>query len=111
MEAYKVDIERAMLRLFESLDEKDRRRYAAVEAMKLGHGGLEYVARVLGCDPKTVARGQAELAQLPEDPAGNRIRKKGVVAEPSLRSRPVWMAMSATAIQAGLRSIRLPMSG
>lgn len=77
MEAYKVDIERAMLRLFESLDEKDRRRYAAVEAMKLGHGGLEYVARVLGCDPKTVAQGQAELAQLPEDPAGNRIRKKG----------------------------------
>ncbi len=41
--------------------EKDRRRYAAVEATKLGHGGIEYIARLLGCDPKTIRQGQSEL--------------------------------------------------
>ncbi len=40
----------------ELLREKGRRRYAAVEATKPGHGGTEHVAGVLGCDPKTVRR-------------------------------------------------------
>ena len=35
--------------------------YAAVEAVKLGHGGIEYVSRLLGCDPKTIRRGISEL--------------------------------------------------
>lgn len=111
MEAYNMDVKRLMRRLFESLNEKDRRRYAAVEALKLGHGGVEYIALVMGCDPKTVAQGLSELAALPQDPAGEQIRKKGVVADPSSRIRPVrpaWMVMSATAAGAGLRSIQLP---
>jgi hypothetical protein len=54
MDAYAPEIERAMKRLSDSLGENDRRRYAAVEATKLGHGGIEYVARLLGCDPKTI---------------------------------------------------------
>ena len=45
MDAYAPDIERMMKRLFDSLGENDRRRYAAVEATKLGHGGVEYIAR------------------------------------------------------------------
>ncbi len=45
MDAYAPEIERVMKRLSDSLREKDRRRYAAVEATKLGHGGVEYVAR------------------------------------------------------------------
>ncbi len=79
MERYDVVIERTMRRFFDSLSEKDRRRYAAVEAAKLGHGGVEYVAEVLGCDPKTIQRGREELEQ-PEDPAAGRVRKKGVGA-------------------------------
>ena len=47
MQPYGEVIERAMKRFFDSLSEKDRRRYAAVEAAKLGHGGVEYVAHVL----------------------------------------------------------------
>jgi len=66
-----------MKRFFDSLSEKDRRRYAAVEAAKLGHGGIEYVSRILVCDPKTIGQGLVDL-QEPEDPAGDRIRKKGV---------------------------------
>ena len=79
MQPYGVVIERTMKRFFDSLSEKDRRRYAAVEAAKLGHGGVEYVAQVLGCDPKTIQRGREEL-EPPEDPAAGRVRKKGVDA-------------------------------
>ncbi len=80
MEAYANDVERKMKRFFEWLSEKDRRRYAAVEAAKLGHGGVEYVARVLGCDPKTIREGLKELEE-PADPAAGRVRKKGVHAD------------------------------
>jgi len=66
-----------MRRLFQWLSEKDRRRYAAVEAAKFGHGGVEYIARLLGCDPKTIERGREELEQSQEDPAASRVRKKG----------------------------------
>jgi hypothetical protein len=79
MEAYTGSIERKMKRFFDWLSEKDRRRYAAVEAAKLGHGGVEYIARVLRCDPKTIRQGFAELEES-EDPAAERTRKKGVDA-------------------------------
>jgi hypothetical protein len=76
MEAYAADVERKMKRFFGWLSEKDRRRYAAIEAAKLGHGGIEYVARVLRCDPKTIREGLRELEE-PEDSAAGRVRKKG----------------------------------
>jgi hypothetical protein len=79
MQAYPVETERMMKRFFQWLSEKDRRRYAAVETAKLGHGGVEYIARVLGCDPQTIQQGREELAQ-PEDPAAGRVRKKGADA-------------------------------
>ena len=63
MNAYAPGIERMMKRLFDSLRENDRRRYAAIEATKLGHGGVEYIAHVLGCDPKTIRQGQTELEE------------------------------------------------
>lgn len=81
MEAYASDVERKMKRFFDWLSEKDRRRYAAVEAAKLGHGGVEYVARVLQCDAKTIRQGLNELEE-PEDPVAGRDRKKGVDANP-----------------------------
>jgi hypothetical protein len=80
MEAYPAEVEAKMQRMFGWLSEKDRRRYAAVEAVKLGHGGVEYIARVLSCDPKTIRQGLKELEQ-PEDPAAGRVRKKGVDAD------------------------------
>jgi len=80
MEAYSAGVERKMRRLYGWLSEKDRRRYAAVEAAKLGHGGVEYVARVLQCDPKTIREGLKELEES-EDPAAGRVRKKGVDAD------------------------------
>lgn len=88
MEGYAAEIEGKMPRFFGWLSEKDRRRSAAVEAAKLGHGGVEYIARVLVCDPKTIRQGLRELEEA-EDAAAGRLRKKGVDAhrEP-LPSRP-----------------------
>lgn len=87
MQPYPVEIELMMKRLFGWLSEKDRRRYAAVEAAKLGHGGVEYVARVLACDPKTIRQGCLEM-ELSEDPAIDRVRKKGVDAQAGLTTAP-----------------------
>src|SRR5437899_5272519 len=79
LEGYSADVEAKMKRIFGWLSEKDRRRYAAVEAAKLGHGGVEYIARVLGCDPQTIRQGLRDLEEA-EDAAAGRIRKKGVDA-------------------------------
>ena len=85
MDGYSAEIEQKMQRFFRWLSEKDRRRYAAVEAAKLGHGGVEYIARVLGCDPQTIRQGLRDLEEA-EDAAAGRIRKKG--GTPAARSRP-----------------------
>jgi len=77
MDAYSSTVERMMKRLYRSLRENDRRRYAAIEATKLGHGGIEYIARLLRCDPKTVRQGIAEL-EAEDELDQERVRKKGV---------------------------------
>ncbi len=77
MVIYAPKVERKMKVFFDSLSEKDRRRYAAVEAAKLGHGGIEYVSRVFGCHPNTVRQGDEDVENLPKDEAEGRVRKKG----------------------------------
>lgn len=77
MDAYSSAVERMMKRLYRSLRENDRRRYAAIEATKLGHAGIEYIVRVLGCDAKTVRQGIAEL-EAEDELDSERVRKKGV---------------------------------
>lgn len=76
---YSAEVEQRMKRLYKSLNERDRRRYAAIEANKLGYGGQTYIVQVLGCDFKTLRRGLAELDDPPDLPPG-RIRKKGADA-------------------------------
>ena len=56
--------------------ENDRRRYAAVEAAKLGPAGVASISRLLRIDPKTVRRGEADLKDLPDLPP-ERVRTKG----------------------------------
>lgn len=87
MDGYVPDVERVMSRLFVSLSERDRRRYAAVEAAKLGHGGVEYIARLFGCDPKTIRQGQAELDGTDDLDTG-RVRKKGAGGSGESSSSP-----------------------
>jgi hypothetical protein len=70
------ETEQLMKALFRTLSEKDRRRYAAVEAQKLGWGGMEYITWLLGISDKTISQGLSDLKEA-QDPAENRIRKPG----------------------------------
>jgi hypothetical protein len=74
---YGPDVEERIQAFFGTLSEKDQRRYAAVEARRLGHGGIEYMAEVLGCSRRTIERGLHELDELPHDPAAGRVRRPG----------------------------------
>lgn len=60
--AYPRTIEDQMQRYYRSLSEKDRRRYAGIEAAKLGHGGIRYISSLLSCDYRTVKFGMTELS-------------------------------------------------
>lgn len=77
MEPYPPEIAQSMKRFYESLSEKDRRRYAGIEALKYGHGGRLYIAQVLGCSRRTVSKGAREVSQLPTAEVERRIRKTG----------------------------------
>jgi hypothetical protein len=61
---YTEEIESTMKMFFETRSEKDRRRYAAIEALKLGNGGQQYICEVFGCDPSTVRRGIDEFHEI-----------------------------------------------
>lgn len=69
-----------------SLPEDHRRRYGAVEALKIGRGGITYVAKVLGMSRRTIYTGIRELEAMdtgdggpPPRPSGDakRIRRRG----------------------------------
>lgn len=77
-EFYSEEIEQMMRKYHATLSEKDQRRYAAVEASKLGVGGQGYIAKVLGCSDQTIRSGKIELEQLPNEPEYDAsIRKLG----------------------------------
>ena len=71
----------------QTLSEKDRRRFAAIEAVQRGDGGIAYIAGVLGCSTKTIERGIKELDHLQDDPAAGRVRRPG--AGRKKRSNPI----------------------
>ena len=74
---YEPHVEEQMRFFWQTLSEKDRRRFGALEAARLGRGGIEYVANVLGCSKRTIERGLTELDELPHDPAAGRVRRPG----------------------------------
>jgi hypothetical protein len=84
---YSRAIEKRMLCFYQLLSEKDRRLYAATEALKLSHGGISYVARVLKCDRKTIHRGISELKN-PDKIENNGIRAKGGGRKRSIETIP-----------------------
>ncbi len=77
MTPYPEEVERAMQQFYGSLPENGRRRYAGVEALQCGHGGREYISRVLGCSRRTVSKGAKEMSGLPRQEVENRIRRPG----------------------------------
>ena len=72
-----TDEAKALLVLFCSmLNEKQRRLYAGLESLKLGHGGDAHIASILGIDAHTVAKGRKELMHA-DLTATDRVRAPG----------------------------------
>jgi transposase len=67
--------------LLDDLDERGRRRWAAVEAQALGWGGITAVARATGLSDRTIRTGLAEL-DAPEPLPSDRQRRPGAGRKP-----------------------------
>lgn len=80
------ELKAAILLFYSLLDEKQRRLYAAIESLQLGHGGDRQLADFLGLDPHTIARGRRELLQGDVEPG--RVRKVGGGRKPVEKKRP-----------------------
>jgi len=76
IKTYSQKIEEQMQELYKRLPEKNKRLYSGVEASKLGHGGITYIAKLFSCSRNTVQVGIEELSVEEELPQ-NRNRKKG----------------------------------
>lgn len=79
------ELRAAIVLFFSLLDEKQRRLYAGLEALKTGHGGDTRIAELLGLDSGTVARGRREL--LAQDVEGERVRRVGGGRKPLEKKR------------------------
>lgn len=79
------ELRAALVLFFGLLDEKQRRLYAGLEALKTGHGGDARIARLFGLDVGTVARGRREL--LARDVEVERIRAAGAGRKPVEKKR------------------------
>ena len=73
--------------LLATVDEKNRRLYAAFLAIHYGRGGLTKVARITGLSRMTLRRGRHELLE-PERTTPHRIRHKGGGRERLEKKRP-----------------------
>ena len=69
------ELRAAIILFYSLLDERQRRLYAALESLKIGHGGDRRIAELLGLDAGTVARGRQQL--LAGDGQRQRVRRPG----------------------------------
>ena len=76
----------AIVLFFSLLDEKQRRLYAGLEALKTGRGGDARIAELLGLDVGTVARGRKEL--LTGEVEIDRVRTAGGGRKATEKKRP-----------------------
>ena len=74
---YNKKIESKIRKLYGTLDEPSKRRYAGLEAEKLGRGGKKYIRDLLGCDFKTIKKGSQELNLSLNEIESQRQRKIG----------------------------------
>lgn len=63
--------------LLSRLDEQQRRWYVAVEANRIGYGGLRLLSQITGLDEKTIQSGQEEVERNFADRPADQIRSEG----------------------------------
>lgn len=69
------ELKAAIILFFTLLDERQRRLFAGIEALKMGRGGDAHIAEFFGIDPHTVAKGRNEI--LNRDIDVDRLRRPG----------------------------------
>ena len=79
------DAKAAIVLFMSLLDERQRRLFAGLEALRLGHGGDRAVAQATGLDPHTIAKGRQEL--LAHDVLTDRRRRPGAGRKPVEKKR------------------------
>src|SRR2546421_3875095 len=86
-------LRRKFTRLKSDLNERGRRRWAASEALEVGHGGLKAVAQATGLGERTIRRGGDELRHhhAPERPDDQRMRRAGGGGEPPPHPDPPFV--------------------
>ncbi len=75
------------IELLDDLDERGRRRWAAVEARALGRGGITAVASATGLSDRTIRTGLKELDD-PQPLLGHRQRRSGGGRKPQATTQP-----------------------
>lgn len=73
MEIENLDIKKVF---FSGLNERQKRSYLAIEAQRLGYGGISEVSRKFGVSRDTISKGIAELKS-ENNVSNKRIRKAG----------------------------------
>jgi hypothetical protein len=79
------ELQAAIILFYSLLDEQQRRLYAGLESLKLGHGGDHQLAEFLGLNPHTIARARQQL--LEQDVQFDRVRKPGGGRKPLEKKR------------------------
>lgn len=79
------ELKAAIVVFYSVLDERQRRLYAALESLKLGHGGDRKIAGLLDLDPGTVAQGRRDL--LRREFEVERVRREGAGRKPLEKKR------------------------
>ncbi len=77
--------------LLDDLDERGRRRWAAVEARALGRGGITAVASATGLSDRTIRTGLKELDD-PDALPSHRQRQSGAGRKPHVTTQPGLLA-------------------
>lgn len=80
------ELKAAILLFYSLLDEQQRRLFAGLESIKLGHGGDTTLAAFLGLDPHTIARGRQQL--LEQNVTSARARRSGGGRKPIEKKPP-----------------------
>ena len=80
------ELQAAIVLFYSLLDEQQRRLYAGLESLELGHGGDQRMAQLFGLDAETVARGRLEL--LSGQVLHGRVRREGGGRPRAEKKRP-----------------------
>ena len=93
-------LRRKFTRLASELDERGRRRWAASEALELGHGGIKVLAQATGLGERTIRRGCHELRheRASARPTGRRMRHAGGGRKPLQPHDPALVSALAALV-------------